>query len=104
MSIIANQRGGTCRTTAAGVVAFHKFQASGGFLVSAANNADGVYFVEIESRRDNDCHVMNPWPGKAVVVREVAKTERVKLELDKSNGECLVFATIAGHKYSINPN
>ena len=54
------------------VVAFHNFQASGGFLVSAAKDAAGVYFLEIEPRRDNTCRLMNPWPGKTVVVREAA--------------------------------
>ena len=84
-------------------IAFHNFQASGGFLVSAAKNAQGVYFLEIEPRRDNQCRLMNPWPGKTVVVREVDKTESVNIELDKTNGECLTFATVAGHKYLISP-
>ncbi len=82
-------------------LAFHNFQASGGFLVSAASNANGVYYLEIEPRRDNTCRVMNPWPGKTVVVHEVGKTEPVKVDLDKTNRECLVFATVAGHKYAV---
>ncbi|HEX3857074.1 MAG TPA: hypothetical protein VHY30_07250 [Verrucomicrobiae bacterium] len=32
-------------------VAFRNFQASGGFLVSAAKNAGGIYYVEIQARR-----------------------------------------------------
>jgi len=44
-------------------VAFRNFQARGGFLVSAGNNATGVYYVEVEARRDLDCQLMNPWPG-----------------------------------------
>ena len=45
-------------------VAFRHFQARGGFLVSAAKNADGVYYVEIQPRRNNRCSLMNPWPGQ----------------------------------------
>ena len=84
-------------------IAFHNFQASGGFLVSAAKNVNGVYYLEIQPRRNNQCRLMNPWPGKAVVVREADKTESVNVELDKTNGECLSFATVAGHKYLISP-
>src|SRR5258706_5016967 len=81
--------------------AFHNFQARGGFLVSACKNADGVYHVEIQARRDNQCQLMNPWPGKSVVVRDLGKKEFVAIQLDTSNGECLVFPAQAGHKYSI---
>jgi hypothetical protein len=82
-------------------VAFRNFQARGGFLVSAARNADGVYYVEIEPRRDKICQLMNPWPGQPVLVREIGKVETVPVKLDKSNGECLVFATMAGRKYRV---
>ena len=34
-------------------MAFHNFQARGGFLVSAARNAEGVYFLEVQPRRDD---------------------------------------------------
>jgi hypothetical protein len=83
------------------VVAFRNFQGRGGFLVSACKNAGGVYHVEIQSRRDNPCQVMNPWPGKPVIVREAERTEPVPIRVDKSNGECVVFATRAGHTYSL---
>jgi hypothetical protein len=82
-------------------VAFRHFQARGGFLVSAARSADGVYFLEILPRRDNTCSLMNPWPGKDVVVREAGKAEAVEVKIDKTNGECLVFPTVAGHTYRV---
>ena len=85
-------------------VAFHNFQARGGFLVSACKNADGVYYVEIQARRDHQCKLMNPWPGKPVVIHAVGKTEAVPFQIDKSNGECLVFSAMAGHNYSIKLN
>ena len=82
-------------------IAFRNFQARGGFLVSAARNAQGVYFLEVQPRRDNSCRIMNPWPGRPVVVREVGKAEPVAVRIDRSNGECIVFSAIAGQQYSI---
>jgi hypothetical protein len=84
-------------------VAFHNFQASGGFLVSSAKNANGIYYVEIQARRDVQCRLMNPWPGRAVVVHEIGKTKSVAFQVDKNNGECIVFPALARHKYSIEP-
>jgi hypothetical protein len=84
-------------------LAFRNFQARGGFLVSACKNANGVYHVEIQSRRDLTCQLMNPWAGKTVVIHEAGKTEPVAFQLDRTNGECLVFATRAGHAYTIEP-
>jgi hypothetical protein len=82
-------------------VAFRNFQARGAFLVSAAKNADEVYFLEVQARRDSVCRIMNPWSGKRVVVHEVGNTEPVAVKIDKSNGECLVFAAVAGSRYLI---
>lgn len=84
-------------------VAFRNFQARGGFLVSACKNADGVYYVEIAARRDNTCCLMNPWPGKRVVVRKTENFEVVPSRLDTSNGECVIFGAISGRKYSVSP-
>jgi hypothetical protein len=80
---------------------FHNFQARGGFLVSACKDSLGVYYVEIQPRRDNQCQLMNPWPGKKISVREEGKSESLPVEIDKSNGECLIFSTIANHKYLV---
>jgi len=82
------------------VVAFRNFQARGAFVVSAAKNAEKVYFLEVVARRDNPCLIINPWPGRQVIVTESDKT--VKCTIDKSNGECIVFPAKAGCKYSIN--
>jgi len=84
-------------------VAFHNFQARGAFLVSACKKADGVYFVEIAARRSLPCRIMNPWPGKSVVVHEVGKTEATPVELNTTNGECIVFPATAGRNYRIEP-
>jgi hypothetical protein len=84
-------------------VAFHNFQARGGFLVSACKNATGIYYVEIQARRDVQCQLMNPWPGKQIIVREIGKPEPLPFQLDKSNGECVVFSARSGHGYAIEP-
>jgi hypothetical protein len=82
-------------------LAFRNFQARGGFLVSAARSGEGVYFLQIEARRDGPCRVMNPWPGRLVVVHEGGEEQPVAVEVDRSNGECLTFQAMAGKKYSI---
>jgi hypothetical protein len=82
-------------------LAFHNFQARGGFLVSACRTANGIYYVEIKSRRSIPCQLMNPWPGKIVAVHQQGKKDLVALEINTTNGECLVFPTEAGHTYSV---
>jgi hypothetical protein len=82
-------------------LAFHNFQARGGFLVSACKDSLGVYYVEIQPRRDNQCRLMNPWPGKQVIVHEEGKSKSLPVEIDKSNGECLIFSAIANHRYLV---
>jgi hypothetical protein len=82
-------------------VAFRNFQARGGFLVSAAKNAKEAYFLEVQARRGGVCKIMNPWPGQPVVVRDAGKPAPVTVQIDKSNGECLEFAAVAGGKYAI---
>ncbi len=84
-------------------IAFRNFQARGGFLVSAAKNAEDVYFLEIQSRRDTTCRVMNAWPGRVVAVREAGSDKPVSVKVDRTNGECLVFSAGAGKTYSIEP-
>jgi hypothetical protein len=84
-------------------VAFRNFQARGGFVVSACKDAQRVYYVEIEARRDLPCQLMNPWPGQPVVIHEVGQTEPVSVQLDQRNGECLIFAAVANHKYQVEP-
>jgi len=84
------------------VIAFRNFQARGAFLVSAAKNAEKVYFLEVVARRDNPCQIMNPWTGRSVIVIESVSKKPVKTSIDKSNGECIVFHAKAGKKYVIS--
>ncbi|MBT9332652.1 glycosyl hydrolase family 95 catalytic domain-containing protein [Paracidobacterium acidisoli] len=83
-------------------VAFRNFQARGGFLVSACRDAGGVSHVEIHSRRNIPCRLMNPWPGKQVTVRDKETAAPVPAKLDTANGECLVFSTHPGRTYLVH--
>jgi hypothetical protein len=84
-------------------IAFRKFQARGGFLISAAKNSEGVYYLEIEVRRDLPCQIMNPWPGRSVHVKETARGGSVESHVESANGECIVFAARAGQRYQLSP-
>ncbi|MBV5314488.1 MAG: hypothetical protein JZU47_14400 [Prolixibacteraceae bacterium] len=84
------------------VVAFKNFQAKGAFLVSAAKNEKEVYFLNVEARNDNVCQIMNPWPGRSVTVIESVGKKPIKTNMDKSNGECIVFQAKAGQKFSLS--
>jgi hypothetical protein len=46
---------------------------------------------------------MNPWPDKPVIVHESGKRKSLPVEIDKSNGECLIFQTIANIIYVLEP-
>jgi len=75
--------------------------ARGAFLVGSSMQKGKIGFVHIQSQAGGECRLINPWPGKPAVVHEVGKTEPVPLRLETSNGECLVFATVAGHRYRV---
>ncbi len=81
------------------VVAFHEFQARGGFLISAQYDQGQISHVWVEARRDVTCEIMNPWPGKSVLVVERASQAPVQYKLDTKNGECVVFDAKAGREY-----
>ncbi len=82
-------------------IAFRRFQARGGFAVSAVKKPDGVSFVQIEARRDNTCRVMNPWPGRPVEVCEEPGGRVVAAIVDRANGECVVFTVRRGCSYEL---
>jgi hypothetical protein len=72
-------------------VACRYFQARGGFLVPARKNAGGVYHVEIEARRDIPCQMMNAWPGKQAVVREVGNAAAVPINSTQATANASFF-------------
>jgi hypothetical protein len=83
-------------------VAFREMQARGGFAVSAECVGGVVTFVELTARRDGACRLMNPWPRSPIVVRDAITRQTVHCELDRSNGECCVFPTVRGHRYTVS--
>lgn len=85
------------------VIAFRRFQARSGLLISAAKNEQGTYLVEIEARQPVTCSLMNPWPGKRVLVRTADKKQAVQFRIDRSNGECIVFSARSDISYRIEP-
>jgi hypothetical protein len=77
--------------------------ARGAFLVGSSMQKGKIGFVQIQSQAGGECRLINPWPGKPAVVREVGKTGTVPVRLETSNGECLTFQTVAGHQYRVEP-
>jgi hypothetical protein len=78
--------------------------ARGTFLVGSSMQKGKIGFVHIQSQAGGECRLMNPWPGKPAVVHEVGKTGTLPIRLEKSNRECMVFATVAGHQYRVESN
>ena len=83
------------------VIVLADFQAWGWFLVSAAKNTQEVYFLEFQPQSDNICRIMNPWLGRQDTVHQTGKKKPEPVQVDNSNGECLMFSATAGKKYSI---
>ncbi len=83
-------------------IAFRDFLARGGFEVSASKDKSGVLAVAIKARRSIPCQVMNPWPGRAVAITDETGGTGIPYQVDRSNGECLVFEAKAGHTYSLD--
>jgi hypothetical protein len=84
------------------VAAFRNFLAKGGFEVSAARNEKGIIAVSVKARRNIPLRLMNPWTGKNPTVTDVTDHKIIAYNLDKSNGECIIFDAVAGHTYSFD--
>jgi hypothetical protein len=85
------------------VAAFRGFLARGGFEVSAARDGKyGVQAVVVKAHRSIPLQLMNPWKGKRPTVTDLTTGNMVRYKMDKSNGECIVFNTEAGHIYSFD--
>lgn len=86
------------------VIAFRRFQARSGLLISAAKDEQGIYFVVIEAKRGVTCSLMNPWPGKRVTISTGPKRQTIPFRVDRTNGECIVFSTQRNSSYQIYPS
>jgi hypothetical protein len=77
---------------------FENLGAQGAFVVSATRTKDGVESVTVKSLAGNVCRMANPWPGKAVTVRDVETGEVVEVEVD---GGYVEFGTETVKVYTI---
>ncbi len=79
-------------------VGFRKFLAKGAFEVSAEYVDGEVSPVFIHSRLGNRCRLVNPWPGREVLIREIEVAEPLRIR-----GSHLQFRTRRGATYKIEP-
>ena len=80
-------------------VAFKEFQARSGFLVTGELRKGWVTYAQIQARRTTECAVMNPWPGKALLItRQPQNTDVATVH----TGDKYTFAAQAGESYLLN--
>jgi hypothetical protein len=74
---------------------FWNLRAEGAFLVSSALKGGVVRFVKIHSEKGRDCTIVNPWPGRAVVVyrdgRKIATLRGDRFVMKTRAGETVVL-------------
>ncbi len=80
-------------------VAFRDMQARGGWEVSAECMQGKIAFVQLRARRDGECLLMNPWPGREV--RVCSGKETIPVQIDRTNGECISFMGQHGKLYNV---
>lgn len=82
-------------------VAFRRFQARGGFLVSAEMRNGKVTCVCIEARRSVPCRLINPWPGATPLVTESSANGSDVHRLRPSGSGCLLWTAQRGKTYIV---
>ncbi|WP_067774232.1 glycosyl hydrolase family 95 catalytic domain-containing protein [Akkermansia glycaniphila] len=78
-----------------------KLLARGGFLVAADWKKGSVGSIGIASRLGGECVLQNPWPGKAVEVRQGANGAAVAVR--EKGADVIAFDTVANGQYRITP-
>jgi hypothetical protein len=81
-------------------VSFQNFRTEGAFLVSATLKDGVIGDVTLRSEAGKPCTVVNPWRGRALVVRVGGGRT---IEAARA-GERLTFGTIAGISYTLTAN
>jgi hypothetical protein len=79
---------------------FGKLRAVGAFLVSSELRDGEVKELVVESEKGRSCIVLNPWPGKKLLVFEVTNNEERPVSVQQE-GEKFTFETRSGKKYRI---
>ena len=78
-----------------------RLRARGAFMISSEMLGDGtITGVLAESEKGTICRVVNPWPGKQVVVR-ILSGETGKVIKHSIDNDLITFKTIAGREYLI---
>jgi hypothetical protein len=72
----------------------------GAFLVSSELRDGEVKELIVESEKGRSCTVLNPWPGKKLLVFEVTNNEERSVSVQQE-GDKFTFETRAGKKYKI---
>ena len=74
---------------------FWDLRAEGAFLVSSALKGGVVQFVKIHSEKGRDCTIVNPWPGKTVIVyrdgRKIATLKGDRFVIETKARETVVL-------------
>jgi len=76
---------------------FGNLRAVGAFLVSAELKGGKVGPVKIVSEQGRDCTVVNPWPGKKVVLYRAGR------KAETLEGERFTFKTARGETVELRP-
>jgi len=76
---------------------YYRLRTIGAFLVSSEIDNGKVKYVVLESEKGRDCNILNPWPGKTVIVL------RNGIERKGISGDILNFKTKPGEKLLLAP-
>ena len=76
---------------------FGRLRAPGAFLISGEIREGEIRPVEIESERGRTCRLVNPWPGRPVVLKTAGGGEQ------RLSGDLLEWPTRAGERYTLEP-
>jgi hypothetical protein len=80
---------------------FVTIRTAGAFLVSAEKKAGVCQPLTIVSEKGRPCRVLNPWPGRTIVVSLEGTPVEVAVA-DRSYGQVCTFATQAGKTYVVS--
>ncbi|MSU35352.1 MAG: hypothetical protein EXS36_09590 [Pedosphaera sp.] len=79
------------------VARFGNLRTEGAFLVSSSYRDGEVRSLEIESEKGRDCVLINPWPGRRVLLH------RSTQQAEEREGPLLRLHTTQGERFSLTP-
>jgi alpha-L-fucosidase 2 len=82
---------------------FVTLRANGAFLVSAEKKGGVCQPITVVSEKGRPCSVLNPWPGKTVVVQDSAGAQVAATAEERPYGQVCTFPTQAGKTYTVAP-